>query len=70
MHFVSCEMWHEAGGMDVIPVFLEILPKLLLSFDGPVFQLDTVEESLACPGYSPYHLLCDLGGLRNWSIER
>ena len=49
LHNVSCEMRREAGGVDVMPAFLEILPKLLLSLVEPVCQLVTEAVSVSCP---------------------
>ena len=43
---VSWDIRCYAGGVDATPAFLDILPKLLFSLDGSVFQLETVAESL------------------------
>ena len=51
--------------VDDMPAFLDILPKLLFSLDGPVFKLETAAGSLCWSENSPYHLDCDFAALRN-----
>ena len=38
---VSCDILREAGGVEASAAFLEILPKLLFSFQCPVYQEET-----------------------------
>ena len=49
LHRVSWDIGREAGGVEAMPAFLDILPKLLLSLEGPVFQLETEIMSLCWP---------------------
>ena len=70
LHIVSCEIWRDAGGVEDKPACLAILLLLLFSLQTSVLQDETAEGSTFWSENSPYHLVCDFAGLKNWSFNR